>query len=236
MRAAELHRLIENLIRLGTIAEVDHARARVRVRCGELLTAWLPWNTPRAGDAAVWDPPTLGEQVILLAPGGDPASAVVLPGIFSSAHPAPANRAGLHRRQYPDGSVIDYDEAAHQLNITVAGDATINVQGNLTATVGGSLTAEVGSTVDIVAGGDAMVSAPNVTIDANQTTCTGNLTVAGLLAFQGGMAGAGGAAGGAAATIQGSVAVTDGDVTADGITLKGHVHTGDDGGTTGAPR
>ncbi|WMR36092.1 phage baseplate assembly protein V, partial [Metapseudomonas otitidis] len=40
---ATLARLLENLIRLGTIAEVDHAAARVRVQSGQLLTGWLPW-------------------------------------------------------------------------------------------------------------------------------------------------------------------------------------------------
>ncbi|HCE7062829.1 phage baseplate assembly protein V, partial [Pseudomonas aeruginosa] len=39
---ATLSRLIENLIRLGTIAAVDHAAQRVRVLTGDLLTGWLP--------------------------------------------------------------------------------------------------------------------------------------------------------------------------------------------------
>ncbi|WP_331275291.1 MULTISPECIES: hypothetical protein [Pseudomonas] len=48
---AALSRLIENLIRPGTIAVVDHGslldtrHARVRVQSGELLTGWLPWPT-----------------------------------------------------------------------------------------------------------------------------------------------------------------------------------------------
>lgn len=39
---AALSRMIENLIRLGTIAAVDHAAQRVRVLTGDLLTGWLP--------------------------------------------------------------------------------------------------------------------------------------------------------------------------------------------------
>ena len=58
MNLVELLRLIHNLIRLGTIAEVDHARARVRVQSGELLTNWLPWIEARAGTTRDWDPPT----------------------------------------------------------------------------------------------------------------------------------------------------------------------------------
>ncbi|WP_395947681.1 hypothetical protein [Caedibacter taeniospiralis] len=40
---------------------------------------------------------------------------------------------------------------------------------------------------------------------------------------------------GTTATIQGAMNVTD-DVTAGGISLKGHTHMGDSGGSTSAPR
>jgi phage baseplate assembly protein V len=46
---AELARLIENLVRLGTIAEVDVAKVRVRVKSGSITTNWLPWLALRAG-------------------------------------------------------------------------------------------------------------------------------------------------------------------------------------------
>lgn len=39
---AEISRLLENLVRLGTIAEVQHAPPRVKVRTGGILTTWLP--------------------------------------------------------------------------------------------------------------------------------------------------------------------------------------------------
>src|SRR5690606_35044517 len=86
---AELLRLINNLIRLGTIAEVDYPNARVRVRDGELLTAWRPWIECRSGTTRTWNPPTLGEQAVLFSPGGDPATAVVLTGLYRDQHPAP---------------------------------------------------------------------------------------------------------------------------------------------------
>lgn len=92
---AELLRLIHNLIRTGTIAEVDHAAARVRVKSGALLTDWLPWIESRAGTSRSWNPPTVGEQVMLFSPGGDPAAGLVLTGLFSNAHPTPANSADL---------------------------------------------------------------------------------------------------------------------------------------------
>ncbi|MDP1136651.1 phage baseplate assembly protein V, partial [Klebsiella pneumoniae] len=57
------------------------------------------------------------------------------------------------------------------------------------------------------------------------------LTVEGLLTYQAGMSGSGGT--GAAASIEGNVQITSGDLTADDISLKHHTHPGDSGGTTG---
>ncbi|HFC8543187.1 TPA: phage baseplate assembly protein V [Neisseria weaveri] len=78
-----------------------------------------------------------------------------------------------------------------------------------------------------------------VTINAPNTIITGNTTVMGLLTYQGGMSGSGGA--GAAAVIDGAVQATgvissDSDVTANGISLTGHTHTGDSGGDTSPPK
>lgn len=188
MRAAELHRLVENLIRIGTVAEVDHDAARVRVESGDLLTGWLPWTAQRAGQARVWDPPTVGEQVVVLSPGGDPTTGVVLAGIHSNDHPSPSAQQGLHRREYADGAVIDYDEQASKLSITlpgeasvqIAGDATVEVGGDLTATVdglaavtAGELLAEIGGPASVTADGEVTVDAPTIKHNGGKGVITG---------------------------------------------------------------
>ena len=129
---AELLRLLHNLIRLGTIAEVDHRAARVRVRTGELLTDWLPWIEGRAGTTRDWDPPTQGEQVIIFSPGGDPAAGVVLCGLCSNAHPAPADSAALWRRLFPDQGLFEYDHANSVLRIRLPGAIEITAPGGTT--------------------------------------------------------------------------------------------------------
>lgn len=229
MRAAELHRLLENLVRLGTVAEVDHARARVRVRSGGLLTAWLPWHTPRAGATRVWDPPTVGEQVVLLSPGGDPAAGVVLTGLYSSANPAPADDPTLFRRVFPDGTRIDYDHAAHRLTADVKGSAELTTATTLTAAVGTDATVTAGGKVSVSAGSAATVEAPAITLNG-PTTINGPLAINGPITAGPGAGGAGGA------TFEGDLQVTGGDVTAEGVSLRNHIHTGDDGGDTGGPR
>lgn len=64
---AELTRRLDNLIRLGTIAKVDHAAARCRVKS----RTWLPWIALRAGATLDWNPPTEGEQCVLFSPSGE---------------------------------------------------------------------------------------------------------------------------------------------------------------------
>ncbi|WP_431026183.1 phage baseplate assembly protein V [Halomonas sp. H5] len=129
MTITELLRLIHNLIRTGTIAAVDHQAARVRVKSGELLTDWLPWIEGRAGTTRDWDPPTEGEQVVVFSPGGDPAAGVVLTGLFSDAHPAPAALAALYRRLFPDGGLFEYDHEASVLRIKLPGRIEIEAPG-----------------------------------------------------------------------------------------------------------
>lgn len=77
----------------------------------------------------------------------------------------------------------------------------------------------------------------SLTVDSPQSTFTGNvaiqknLTVTGHISGSSGMSISGGT-GGATATFQGSIQVSD-DVTASGISLKSHVHTGAHGETSG---
>ena len=84
-------RLFGNLLQLGAVKSVDLARATCRVRVGELVTGDLPWLTPRAGATRLWSPPVAGEQVLLLCREGDVEGGLVLPALFSDAHPAPAS-------------------------------------------------------------------------------------------------------------------------------------------------
>ncbi|MYL22540.1 phage baseplate assembly protein V [Halomonas alkaliantarctica] len=129
--AAELLRLIHNLIRMGTIAEVDHASARCRVQTGELITARLPWIEARSGTTRTWNPPTLGEQVVVFSPGGDPTAAVVLTGLYRTQHPAPSDSADLWHAVMPDGAVIEYDHAASHLRAELPGSAEITAPAGL---------------------------------------------------------------------------------------------------------
>lgn len=168
---AELARLIENTVRFGTIAEVQYTPPRVRVRTGELLTTWLPWLAWRAGESLEWDPPTIHEQVILLSPSGQLANGVVITGVFSDLIPANGDRAGLKRRTYADGAVVEYDSVAHHLRAVLPAGGTSEVisdggirivgdivhEGNYTQTGNQKVTGKVEVTEDVVAAGISLV-------------------------------------------------------------------------------
>lgn len=123
----DLARRLANLLRLGTIDEIDHPAARVR--SGEIITTWLPWSTWRAGATATWSAPTVGEQVLILAPSGDLAGAVVLPAIYTDAHPAPSSSPSQHVTRYPDGATISYDHATGQADISGVTLVTVQASG-----------------------------------------------------------------------------------------------------------
>lgn len=139
---ATLARLIENLIRLGTIAAVQMKPPRAQVKTGSLTTGWLPWIAPRAGADREWNPPTAGEQVILFNPSGQLGNGIVLTGLFSDHNPANGDREGLHRCTYRDGTIIEYDSIAHHLNVTLAEGGTTNLTSNGGIRIVGPITHE----------------------------------------------------------------------------------------------
>lgn len=210
MDIAHLSRLVENLIRVGTVAAVDHAAARCRVASGELVTEWLPWLEHRAGNTLTWDPPTIGEQVIILSPSGEPAGGIVLTGIFCTAHPAPSASASEHVIAYPDGARIAYNHTSGAL--TATGIQTATIQAAVSVTLDTPETHITG----------------NVQVD-------GTLTVDDLLTYGNGIAGTGGANNN---IISGDFTHAGGNLSSNGIVLHTHTHGGvvPGGGSTGGPQ
>ncbi|WP_035820879.1 phage baseplate assembly protein V [Janthinobacterium sp. RA13] len=202
---SDLLRLLQNLIRLGTIAEVKGAKARVRLG-PTLTTEWLNWATPRAGSTRTWSVPTVGEQVIVLSPGGDLTRGIILPALYSQEFDAPESSPTVHTTHYPDGAVVQYDHAAHALTATLPGG---------TATI----------TADKVTS-----NAPS-TICTGDLTVMKNLivmqmaTVNGATTLNGGVNAKAGAAGGVAMAVQGTIKASD-DVLAGAISLAKHPHGG----------
>jgi phage baseplate assembly protein V len=207
-------RLLLNLIRKGTVIEVDHDDELCRVECGDIQTNWIRWIALAAGDTRDWNPPTVNEQVLVLSPGGDMADGIVLRGISSEEIPLPSHSPNTHTRTYPDGASIQYDHVAHALVATLPAGGTVLIEAP------GSVTIKT-STATVEAD-QATVKANSITLDAPMTTCTGALSVKGAIEGAAGM------------KVTGMVAAT-GDVKAGDISLLGHHHK-ENGNITDGPQ
>lgn len=152
---SELSRRLDNILRLGRICEVDVTEARVKVRIGQLTTGWLPWLVAQAGSTRSWSVPSIGEQVLVLAPGGELQTGAVLCGLYQEQYPAPSDKATDHCTVYEDGTCITYDTVSHTLSIDCKGDLQLKVQGQLS--IQGNITVQG----NIQASGDILSDGQN---------------------------------------------------------------------------
>ncbi|RMO79783.1 hypothetical protein ALQ33_200190 [Pseudomonas syringae pv. philadelphi] len=113
----DLRRRAENHNRIGILTEVNPA-GTCRVSHGDLLTPWVKWFNPSAGEVSETRIPSVGEQCVLINYGGGDggAHAVALCGLTSDAFPPASTEPQLHRRTYPDGAESSYDHVAHKLH------------------------------------------------------------------------------------------------------------------------
>lgn len=202
----ELARAIRNLIRSGVVTEVDTVQGLCRVQSGGIQTTWLNWLTTRAGRSRTWWAPSVGEQVLLLAIGGELDTAFVLPGIFSDDNPAPSASEDAWHVAFPDGAVIEYEPETGALTVSGIKTADVTASESITATVPLVL----------------VKASTSITLDTPEVICTNKLTTATLEVQKGGK-------------MSGNIEHTGGSLSSNGKVLHTHKHPGDSGGQTGAP-
>ncbi|EAW9708492.1 phage baseplate assembly protein V [Salmonella enterica] len=229
---ADLRRRIDNLIRTGVVTDVNLKEGTCRVKSGKLETRHLPISAIRAGDARVWWPPSVGEQVTIFCMSGNPETAIVLPGLFCDAFPQPDARSKTLHVHFPDGAIIEYDANVSALLATGIKTASIETSESITANTS---KATVNATESINATTkQATVKATGITLDAPTVTCTGLVQAKSISV---------GGSGGGSATINGPVSIkgslsqTSGSLSSNGVVLDSHRHDGVEtgGGTTGGP-
>lgn len=127
-RITELERLIANVAKKGTVAAVDADAGKIKVQCGDLLTGWISIGAARAGGDRSWSCPEVGEQIALIAPGGDLSQAVPVRSLYRDAHPAPAASTDITRWVFADGLVIEHDRTRNwtKLEAIAAGTLELN--------------------------------------------------------------------------------------------------------------
>ncbi len=193
----EIARAIRNLIRTGIVTDVDHKEGLCRVQTGGIQTTWLNWLTTRAGRSRTWWAPSVGEQVLVLAIGGELDTAFVLPGIFSEANPAPSASADAWHVVFPDGAVIEYEPETSAL--TVSGIKTADVTASESVIVA----------VPVV----TVKAASRITLDTPEVVCTNKLTTATLEVQKGG-------------SMRGNIDHSGGTFKSNGVQVDDHDHGG----------
>ena len=190
-------RLLRNMIRTGIVVDINLDDGRCRVQTGGIVTDWLQWLTTRAGRSRTWWAPSVGEQVLLLAVGGELDTAFVLPGIFSDDHPAPSASADAFHITFPDGAVIEYEPETGAL--TVSGIKTADVTASDSIAV----------TVPVV----TVKAETRITLETPEVICTNKLTAATFEVTRGGK-------------MSGDIEHTGGTFKSNGVAVDDHNHGG----------
>ena len=175
---------------------------------GELHTDFLPWLTPRAGDARLWWAPSTGEQVIVYSLGGHTETGFVGPSLFCSDNPPPSREAGVLAIQFADKAAITYDSNTGALSAAGIKSATVDAEESITAK---SKQVMVQAAVKIL-------------LDTPIVECTERLIAQSLSITEGG-------------EMQGNITHTGGSFTSNGVQVDAHKHSGvqTGGGETGGP-
>lgn len=195
-------------LRFGLVTNLDPDKARAKVQFvvgvetaveGQqgMESDWLPVGVQWSLGAQEFVMPTIGEQVACLMDERC-EQGVILCAIYSDTDPPPSAPAKAWHREFPDGTILQYDPTAHTLLAHVVGTATLEATGDV------MVHSDADATVQ--AGGTATVQAPSIVLDG-PVSITGTLDVTGD------------------ATFQETIAAT-GEITSGTIALTTHTHSG----------
>lgn len=211
MNLNELNRLICNLIRIGTVTDVDLAAEPpvARVSTGGNTTDWIRWAAIRAGTAVTWWAPTPGEQVLLFATGGDLENAVIWGSLYSDSVKPPDKGVASDVILFPDGAKVAYDPITSALVVTGVKTATVKALESIAAT----------------APKITCTATTSITLDTPEVICTKKLTCSTFEMKQGGK-------------MTGNVEHSGGSITSNTVVLHTHTHSGVDrgGSSTDGPQ
>jgi phage baseplate assembly protein V len=217
---SDIARRLASMVRVGRVAEVNHAQVRVRVTFGPdggNKTAWLPWMAGRAGATKEWNPPSVGEQVVVLSPSGNPAAGFILAGSINwNSNPAPASSGNITKTVFADGTTITQDATSKAYSVSVP--------------AGGQISLACGSSSITIADGQITLNTPNLVLAANSISAASTSGGSASATFTGDINQTGNI------NQTGSITST-GDHVAGSISLKTHRHGGvqSGGSNTGTP-
>ncbi len=153
------------ILREGRIVSVDRKTKTCIVaigdpdgEAGDVETAPIPWLCARAGKTIVWSPPSEGEAVLLACPGGDIAQGLAIPGLYSTAFPAPGDGTREFIR-FDDDAEMGYDPETSEADVTLPSGGRLRIIADGGVTIEGDLTVEgkIDADGDVTGGGVSLV-------------------------------------------------------------------------------
>lgn len=230
--------MVFDCIKIGTVSSVNPAKttARVVFPDDDGLVSYdlqvLQVNSFRNTDFAM---PDVGTDVVCAFLSSGSEEGFILGAVYTDGNPPPESSMDKRTVVFKDGTRISYDRATHTLsaeiggtsivadrqNVSVVAPTAISGEAGTSVSIKGGQTVSVegGQTVSVTGGAQISLSAPVLTLTMGGTTMT--------------LRGSGATIKTDTLTIEGNVVCT-GDVTAGGISLQNHTHTGVHGETSAA--
>ena len=150
-RVSDLERRVANTVRHGTVHEVNAGEGWVRIDLGDgddgkHLSAKIPY-AQMAGGLKLHSPPTVGQQMTMISPGGDAAQAVAMPLTWSESTASPSDQGDEH--------VLTFGSA----RIELRGNELVVTMGGFTLNISSSAaTFSVGGVSHVISGGGVETS------------------------------------------------------------------------------
>lgn len=123
----DLERRLQSFVNRGIVTQVDHARACCRVKIDGLETDWLAFASPRMGKVKIWNPPSVGEQVLVISETGELATGLVITSFDYANCPMPSENPDTVEMHCPDGAAFIYDQSTHALTVSLPDDSITKI-------------------------------------------------------------------------------------------------------------
>lgn len=210
-RIASLESRSPASLRYGRVTGTEGGAARVQLDDADgVVTAPLSTIQKRVLKDQDIKLPDVGEPVAVLTSGQGDEHGIVIGSMYSGAVPDPGQERQMEYCRFEDGTTVTYDRTGHKMVADVQGDVDVTATGNVTVKAEGEIALESSARVRLKAPFIEIAGALVIT-DEDGGPCQGVLS-------------------GSLTVRNGGVSVPDSDVTAGGVSVRGHVHA-DSGGT-----
>lgn len=124
---------INNMMREAKVLEVDPSTGLAIVDAHGVVSRPVPW-LQQAGDIVDWEPPAVGQRMVMFSPNGDLGRGFLLPGGFTDQVGQPYQEGAMFGRSIGDtkisgtgsGYMVETPTFTIKANVVIEGDVRIS--------------------------------------------------------------------------------------------------------------